>query len=84
MDVSSGPGCVGADEATDRIPTGRVIVEGRVGRNPLSRPHRGMRLGDVLLGSHHPVSDVVVESTADPSQGETGEAVRGVVSWLLA
>jgi len=84
MDVSSGPGCVNNDEATDRIPTGRVIVEGRLGQHTLSRPHRGMRLGDSLFAAHDTAATVVVESQLDPAADERSEAVCRVVNWLQA
>ncbi len=84
MDVSSGPGCVNNDEATDRIPTGRVIVEGRLGQHTLSRPHRGMRLGDSLFAAHDTAATVVVESQLEPAADERREAVCRVVNWLQA
>jgi squalene-hopene/tetraprenyl-beta-curcumene cyclase len=84
MDVSSGPECLGNDEATDRLPTGRVIVEARLADYKQSRPHQGMRLDDALFGASSMASDVVVESTASPPDRQQEEAVRGVVEWLLA
>jgi squalene-hopene/tetraprenyl-beta-curcumene cyclase len=84
MDVSSGPGCLGNDEVTGRIPTGRVIVEARLAGYDRSRPHRGMRLGDALLSADSTATDVVVESMASPSDQLREASVRGVVDWLLA
>ncbi|NBP81397.1 hypothetical protein EBU58_11920 [bacterium] len=84
MDVSSGPGCVRSDDATDRMPTGRRVVEGRLPAAVMTRPHRGLRLSEAFLTKTTDTSsDVVVESQLGPSDAAREVAVRRVTDWLL-
>lgn len=85
MDVSPGSGCVGSDDATDPIPTGRLVVEGRLSPAGMTRPQQGMRLGEAFLPRRQRAkSDVIVESTLGPTDTARERAVRGVTDWLLA
>lgn len=85
MDVSAGPGRVGSDELSDRIPSGRVIVEGRLGSPVRSRPHLGMRLGEVFFAEpDDAAAEVAVEVMPEASEAACATAVRSVADWLLA
>lgn len=85
MDVSAGLGRVGSDELSDRIPSGRVIVEGRLGSPVRSRPHLGMRLGEVFFAeSDDAAAAVAVEALPEASVEACATAVRSVSDWLLA
>lgn len=88
MDVSAGSGCLGSDDATDRFPTGRRVVEGRLRSALLTRPELAKRLNEALLGHAgddlvgNDVAAVTVQSSVGPEDAAVEAAVRRVAGWL--